>query len=337
MDDYKKTLNALEAANLRFSLGQNMLLVGIDSFLIESIIRQIKTMMRSKTEFDTIIVYADEVSAGELAEHLDTFTIFSANKLVIIKNTEQLRKNEIEIISAYFDAPAENQSLIIVIDKFDARLSAWKKITSASIRINCDPPKWGSEIRSWLNAELKRMGKSMTPKAMDEFSSRIELDYFSAANELNKINLLAGDRKTFTEEDVFASLGTTRTGTLIDFYRALGKRNPKTALLAVELMLSTDWEPLQIFFQLYRFYSILYKIQLLRKAHVSDSEITVKHIAEVFMSQRKEYLDFASAYSTQSLESIMGILLDTDAKLKSSNLDGKLILGLAIIAILETK
>lgn len=338
MEEKKATaLNALETVNLKFKLGQNFVLAGIDSFLIDGVVQQIKDQLRAMSEIDIIIVYGDDVSAGELAEHLDTFTIFSSDKLVILKNTEQLKKKELEVLAAYFDSPSENQSLIVVIDKYDARLSVWKKITGASLRINCDPPKWGGEIRSWLVAELKRTGKSMSPKAIEEFSSRIELDYFSAANELTKIGLLAGDRRSFTEADVIASLGTTRTGTLIDFYRALGKRNHKAAIEAVELMLGADWEPLQVFFQLYKFYGILYKIQLLRKNHISDSEISVKHIPEVYLTQRKEYLEFSRTYGIAALESIMEILLDTDSKLKSSTIEKNLQLSIAILAILEAK
>ncbi|MDD2682898.1 MAG: DNA polymerase III subunit delta [Candidatus Cloacimonetes bacterium] len=335
--DSKKitTINALEQRAFKFKLGQNFLLVGTDSFLIDSLVNQIKQEICAANKIDTIIVYADDVQAGELAEHLDTFTIFSSNKLVLLRNAEQLKKKQLEVVSAYFDSPAENQSLIIVSDKIDAHLATWKKIGTASLRINCYPPKWGSEVRTWLVAELRKMGKSMRPKAIEEFCSRIELDYSSAFNELTKINLLTHNQNTITEEDVLVSLGTTRTGTLIDFYRALGKRNHKASLQAVELMLDSDWEHLQVFFQLYKFYSVLFKIQLLRRSHVSDSEISAKHIPEVYLTQRKEYLEFAKAYNLNALESIMEILLDTDRKLKSSNIDKTLQLGLAIMAVLE--
>jgi DNA polymerase III subunit delta len=333
------TLSAPLSSIPAFSLGQNFLLVGSDSYLIDTVIGQIKDQLKAKTELDITVVYADEVKnkAGELAEHLDTFTIFSSDKLVIVKNCEQLLKKELEVLSAHFDAPAETQSLIVVVEKFDARLATWKKVVAGSLRINCDPPKWGSEIRNWLMTELRRMGKTMSPKAIEEFSSRIDLDYFSAANELLKLDLLAGDRKSISEADVVASLGTTRPGTKIDFLRALGKKNPKAAIEAVELMLDADWEPLQVFFQIYSFYLAIYKINLLRKKHISDSEISAKHLPDIFFNQRKEYLDFARAYSCTALETIIQILLDTDTKLKSSTIEKNTQLNLAILAILEQK
>jgi len=332
-------LNALEAINQKVKLGQNFLLAGSDAFLIDRVIGNIRNQLKQHDDVDLSIVYADEVKnkAGELAEHLDTFTIFSSNKLIVLKNAEQLNKKELEVLADYCQSPAESQSLVLTVEKFDARLAAWKKISAACVRINCDPPRWGGEIRAWLISELKRIGKNMSPKGIEEFSSRVELDYYSAANCLDKILLLVNDRKSINEADVLASLGTTRTGTLIDFYRALGKRNNKATIEAVEKMLNADWEPLQVFFQLYRFFLILYRVQLLRKKHLSDSEISNKHLGEIFTSQRKEYLDFAAAYSISALESIISILLDTDSKLKSSSIDKNMQLVLAIISILEAK
>lgn len=330
-------VNALEFNASKVALGQNYLFVGTDSYLAEKALNGIKSMLKHQFQADTSIVYGDSLSPGELGEILDTFTIFSSNKLIILRNADALKKKDMDVLSDYFDSPLDTQSVAIIIDKIDARLGVWKKVLSSSMRINCDPPKYGGEMKAWLTAELSRQGRSMNPRAMEEFSNRIELDYYTAANELNKISLLAGERKVFTEADVLQSLGTTRTGTLIDFYRALGKKQLRSAMEASEKMLAADWEPLQIFFQIYKFYMILWKIVLLRQKHISDVEISLKHIPEVFTSQKKEYLEFATNYKQDSLAKIMKIMLDTDSQLKSSVIEKKLILCLAITKILEAK
>lgn len=321
---------------IEIALGKSYLLQGSDAYLIDTHIQRIKQQIRSKHDVDTTVLYADELrnKSSELAEHLDSFSIFSESKIIILKNAEQLLKKELEVIVQYLEAPAENQTLILVADKYDARLGSWKKINAAVAKIPCDPPKFTGEIRAWLTTELNRAGKRMSPKAMEDFCSRIELDYFSAANELAKLLLLAGERATITEQDIDQSLGTTRTGTKIDFLRALGRKNAKAALEAVELMLEAEWEPLQVFFQISSFYNVLYKIALLRAKGISDMEIISKHIGEVFQSQRKEYLDFASAYKQAELERILEILLETDSRLKSSIVEKNVELSVALMKIL---
>lgn len=325
-------LNALDFQKMNLKWGQNFLLLGTDSYLADIAIAHIKASYRDY-DFDSSIVYADEVKAGELAEYLDTFTIFSSTKLIIIRSAELLNKQELEVLGDYFDNPSDLQSVVIISQKANSKFKAWKKIISGCLTISCDPPKFAGEIRAWLTTELRRIGKVMTPKAINEFTQRIELDYNTAANELNKIALLVGERKQITNEDL-AALAGTRAGTLIDFYRALGRKQEKAALEAVDLMLEADWEPLQIQFALLRFFTNLWKIQLLRQRHISDTEISSRHLSDIFFSQRKEYLDFAKSYPIKSLEIIMEILLKTDYYLKSSTVDKRLQLELCVISII---
>jgi DNA polymerase III delta subunit len=335
MPDYQKSAPVFDPKTVE--LGKNYLLVGTEAWLIDSYQRQIRDRLKQSGELDVTTIYADEVKAGELGEHLDTFTIFSGAKMVVIKNCEKFLKKELETVAAYFDAPSEIQCLVIITEKTDAKYNAWKKIRSGCEIIACDPPKFAGDIRNWLMAELRRRDKVMSPKAIMEFTGRIELDYFSTANELAKILLLVGDRKQIGEDDVLTSLSGSRAGTQIDFLRALGNRQIKNALEATALMLQTDAEPLQIFFGLYRFFVNLYKIQLLRDRHISDNEILQKHISDIFFSQRKEYLEFSRRYSLKGLEQIFAILLDTDSKLKSSLTDKTLQLELCIVQALNCK
>ncbi|MBP7333920.1 MAG: hypothetical protein KA963_04325, partial [Candidatus Cloacimonas sp.] len=190
-------------------------------------------------------------------------------------------------------------------------------------------------IRAWLDKALKDINKTMTDKAIEEFLSRIELDYYNAANELTKLDLLTGNRKTITESDIILSLGTSRSGTLIDFYRALGRKQAKPAIEAMEKMLFADWKPLQILFQLTRFYSNIWKILLLKKAHISDKEIIANHLNDVYAAQRKEILDLSRSYNLASLENIFALLLETDQQFKLTVADPQILLCNCLLKILD--
>lgn len=331
-----ENIHALTFASHRPSLGQNYLIQGSDAHLIDKVLDRIKRSLRDENEIDISIVYGDEIKAAELGEYLDTFTIFSSSKLVIIRNTEALLKKELGVLAGYFESPSDIQTVAIVTEKANKTLSAWKKIAANCHTVSCDPPRFASEMRTWLMEELRRMGKVMTPKAIAEFTNRIELDYATAANELAKIDLLVGTRNQITEKDL-DSLSGSRAGTQIDFFRALGAKQTKTALEAANLLLGSDSEPLKIHFSMFLFYSNLWKIQLLKARHITDNEISSGHMAEVYPSQRKEYLGFARNYSIKGLEKIMEILLNTDYRLKSSGIDKRLELDLSIINILEQK
>lgn len=315
-------------------LGDSFFLTGGDAYLTDRVLDGIRRRMSKAFSADVVILYGDEIKTAELNDHLDTLSIFSGAKLLILRNAEKMDKKQLDAVAEYFDAPSEIQSLAIVVDKVDMRLSAWKAIQKGSQVIQCDPPRLAGAMRTWLDGALKDIGKTMTLKAKEIFTNRIELDYAYAASELAKLDILTGNRKAISEEDVLKSLGTTRAGTLIDFFRALGKKAPGLALDAMDKMLAADWEPLQVFFQIQKFYTILWRLLSLRKMHISENEIISKHMQDIFQSQRKEYLDFARAYSHSEVERIMTLLLETDAQLKSSTTEPQLALSNCLLQAL---
>ncbi len=328
--------SALDFTQADVTLGSSFLLLGMDTYLADTALDIIRLKLKRQDKVDTFIVYGDEVKSSELSEQLDTFSIFSSSKLIVIRNAEKLDKKELEVLGSYFDSPSEIQSLAIIAEKIDAHLGPWKKIKAMATTIPCDPPRFGGAIRCWLNKALKNINKTMTPKAMEEFLNRIELDYYNAANELAKLDLLTQEKSTISDKDVLKSLGTTRSGTLIDFYRALGRMQTKAALEAMDNMVSADWEPLQVLSQIFRFYLSLWKIILLRRAHISESEINSKHLAEVYPYQRKEYMEFSRNSKPESLETIFGILLETDANFKLSVAEPSILLSNCLLRILKS-
>ncbi|MFW5629069.1 MAG: DNA polymerase III subunit delta [Candidatus Cloacimonadaceae bacterium] len=332
----KTALNALEFGSHRAKIGDNFLLVGEDAYLIDRIISQISRSIKEGGDVDTTLIYGDDMSYGELADHLDSYTIFSDAKLLIIKNAEALNKRSLDLLGSYFDDPLDSQSLIIVSAKVDGKFTAWKKATAGSLRVNCDPPKFSRDIRSWLSTELRRIGKSMSAQAIDDFISRIEMDYYTAANELIKLDILTGKRDQITAKDLEISLSGKRLGTRIDFYRAIGAGNLPAAIRHLHLMIDSEMEPIRILFQLIQLFNTLWKIQLLRQRRVSDGEITAKYLFELFFSQRKEYMNFARKYPLPALEKIMDILYETDYELKSSPIDRNMIIELCLIKIMGT-
>ena len=329
------TLFALDFTADKVRLGSSYLLTGTDSYLVDRVLDTIRAKLKKKENADTFIIYGDEVKSPELADLLDTYSIFSSTKLIIIKNAESLKTKEMNILADYFSSPSEIQSLAIVTEKADARYDYWKKIKAGTLVINCDPPPYGGAIRAWLDKALKDINKTMTDKAIEEFLSRIELDYYNAANELTKLDLLTGNRKTITESDIILSLGTSRSGTLIDFYRALGRKQAKPAIEAMEKMLFADWKPLQILFQLTRFYSNIWKILLLKKAHISDKEIIANHLNDIYATQRKEILDLSRSYNLASLENIFALLLETDQQFKLTVAEPQILLCNCLLKILD--
>lgn len=327
----------VDSAKLKIKLGESYLILGNDTYTADSLVSRIKHKLVTEHKAELITLYGNEIKANALLDVLDSFSLFSSSKLVIIKNADDLSARELEVIIKYFESEHDDQSLVMVAEKLDAKLTGWRKIKERLQQLNVEKPKFVNQLKDWTVERLKAAGKQFTPKALDEFISRVELDYAHADNELQKIFLLTDGKKNINETDVIRSLGTSRSGTIIDLHRALGKRNLPSSISQIQTMLANDWEPTQIFFNLRKVYLTIWKIRLLKDRHITDSEIINSHLPELFPSQKKEYVGMVAHYSLNALKEIFAILLESDARTKSSNVDTDLILYLTVTKIMNCR
>lgn len=331
------TIEALTFKPQMVSLGQNYLLLGSDAWLVQHVLNIIQAQLKMQQEIETINLYADDIQRAELSDVLDTYSIFASSKLIIIRNAEMLRKADLETLASYFKNSSDMQSLVINTSKMDKRMSVWKAIHQGSLQISCNPPRSHYDIQKWLDFVLKNKSKQMDAAAKSMFLARVELDYATAYNELEKLLLIAKERKSVSAQDVQRSLGTSRVGTMIDFYRALGRRNLTECLKTINRMLDSDWEGLQVFFQFNKFYNSIHNILALKANKISDNEIIGRHLNDLFPTQRQEFLQFSRNYSLKQMRCIMKILLETDSQFKLSMSTSHILLELCAIKIMACK
>ncbi|HNZ06399.1 MAG TPA: DNA polymerase III subunit delta [Candidatus Cloacimonadota bacterium] len=331
-----QSINALEFKPSMIGLGRCYLILGTDAWLCDSVLDPIRRELKNRLGADVVNIYGDEVKVPQLVDVLDTFSIFSAQKLVILRNAESLKVAEQKALAAYVSSPSDSQSLVIIATKVDARLVGWKSIKAGCLEIRCDPPRSAYNLKPWLNGMLSKAGRKMEEAAIDLFISKVELDFANAANELQKLCLLTGNQRIGVKE-VERSVGTSRVGTLADFYRALGRRDLKATLITVQRMLDSEWEALQVFFQFSKFYAIIHKVLALRKNHVTLAEIGAKHLNDLYMDQRQIFLEGSANYSLDTLRTINAILLETDSALKLSLAPNLTLLELCALRIMAVK
>lgn len=321
----------------KIKIGDSYLIYGADIYLANQYSNRIRARLQAKEDLEVIIVYADETKSAALNDALDSISMFSSSKLILIKSADKFLKRELDTLARYFNHPLENQSVVIMAEKIDGRLGSWKTIKEACTTIQCDPPRYAGDMKTWLQVELKANAKTMNPRAFEAFLARIELDYGTAENELQKLILLSYGRAEISEEDVTRSLGSTRSSAQSEIHKALGKRSLELTLSLLEKMLASDWEHLQIVYLLQKFFTSIRKIQLLRTKNISASEIAAKYVPELFQSQRKDFIEYANNYSLSSLEKVFDALLELDWQLKSSPSDTyTMLLDMAIIRIIQS-
>ncbi|MCF7918533.1 MAG: DNA polymerase III subunit delta [Candidatus Cloacimonetes bacterium] len=302
------------------------LIIGNDNYQKDSCLDLLRKefITPGSEDFDTITLYADSSSDYELIEQLESLPFMAKRRVVLLKEFDQLKKNQRTYLEKYLKNPVKTTVLIIVAEKIDNRLSLAQAINSQAVVVECKKPYNNSALLTWLDAELKKDKITMAQNARNFLVNNIELDYKSADNELVKLRLFTHDSNVICLEDVEKTLGQSRESTIYDLQRALGKCNLKESQTVLQNMISSEDAVsigVMLVAVLTRFFLIIWKIIAFRQMNYKDHEISQNHLHEVFYAFREEYLASASRFNRQQIRNIFSFLLQADTELKSLSME----------------
>lgn len=309
---------------------QNVYLIyGEDHFLADRIMKGLikRFTTPESLEFDFINLFGDEIQAENIIEQLEMYPFISESKLVVVHGFELLRDSERKKVGAYIQTIPESSILIVYSASMDGRSKLFKQFAK-HVTVKTKAPAGYWEIDKWLNNELRNLKIRVSRNAVSLFSSKIEADYYTAYNELEKILIYIGNRQVITEDDISICMKNNRNNTVFELQNAIGDRNKRKALTILTNYLDAEEgkNAILLIAMLTKFFQVVWKVKFLQNKRVSDSEITSKYINEIHYSFRKDYIRFARNYSNKPIADIFDLLLEADFSLKSSGLGSKIII-----------
>ncbi|MCK7491913.1 MAG: hypothetical protein MZW92_09830 [Comamonadaceae bacterium] len=129
------------------------------------------------TEYEFIALYGDELTAADLNDYLDSYSLFSDNRLIVMRNAERLgeqdksrkqpekQKQMLETVLTYLKNPEATQRLVMIAASVDGRQTAWKSIKELCLTIECEDIRYAGEMRNWLENTLRQNHKIMDDSA----------------------------------------------------------------------------------------------------------------------------------------------------------------------------
>jgi len=201
---------------------------GEDHFLSDKIIKQLLNKFTTKEgrEFDLINLFAEEITSENIIEQLEMFPFLSEYKVVVVRGFEQLKDKDKTKVAEYIHNIPSTSILIVHCQTIDLRTKTFKAFDKF-ITISAKQPAGYWEIEKWLHAELRRLRIKSSMETISLFSSKIEADYYTAYNELEKILIYIGDQKVITSKDVEICMDNNRASSIFEFQNAIGSRDKK--------------------------------------------------------------------------------------------------------------
>ncbi|MCL1929054.1 MAG: DNA polymerase III subunit delta [Treponema sp.] len=178
----------------------------------------------SSSDIEETSYYAGESSIEDIVSVVRNGSLFSAERLIIIKNAEIIKKrDEAELLASCVKHLESGTTLVLISEE-----------TRLDKRIEDAVPKENKTIfweffeykkSEWLAAFFRRSGCSIDESGIRTILEMVENNTDALGRECSRMILFLGKEKTITGEDVEKSLSHTREESPFTLFAAIARGN----------------------------------------------------------------------------------------------------------------
>ena len=252
-------------------------------------------------------------------EDLDTYGLFSDQKIIVIRGIENYKVSEdsktYDHLIKYLSNPNPLYLLVFEVDKFNNTLKIAK-----DLKKYCEMVPTDYSSKAYIKDCMKDYQISQdTINLLDEYCLS---DFTKIHSECEKLKNYKINDKKITSDDVKSlvskKLGDPRDLTFA-FSRSIGLRDKEDAFKKYHDLLQYQIDALSILGLLGSQIRIIYQVKLLVKKHLSDKEIgELLGEKEFRIKKTRELIPY---YTEEDCLSFMRKLSDIDLKIKSTDTD----------------
>ena len=314
---------ALEKDLINGRLRPVYLFYGQDVFLKERYAARLDaTVPPDLAELNVEHFVADETLPGEVIEKAQSLPFLAPWRVITLRGVDRYTADELAVFGPYLQRPNESTCLVLLADKPDFRLSAFKTLRDKDWAVNFEPPR-GRQLLAWVEEAARGRGQAIHPRAVRELVELVGVDLMELDQELEKVCLFAGPGRTVGVDEVRAVARRSRAATVFELGDAVGEQDPERALAALRDLLLTE-HPLMILAMIVRHVELLLKARALLDQGAGDRGLQAALKLPPFVV--KKYASQAGRLSAGRLESGLARLMEADLALKSAGPPGRMVL-----------
>jgi DNA polymerase-3 subunit delta len=279
---------------------------GDESFFIDELVSAAESKILSIEEaaFNLIVHYGKDTSWSQLLNSCMRYPMFAEKQLVILKEAQYMK--EIEMLESYISKPLSSTILIVAYKekKIDGR-SKFAKLLKENAGFFSSSRIKENELYGWVEQYLNFNKYQATSKAIFLITEHIGNDLGRIANELDKLFIHLGDRKSLNEDDVEACIGISKEYNLFELQKSIGQKQYQKSFQIIQYFEDNPKAaPIQMLLPvLYAYFS---KVYMILSAKGDEKTIAAKTgINNWFL---KEYRQTASIYGYQGVENSLLLL-----------------------------
>ena len=330
------------------------LFCGPEEFLKKHYIKSLEEKILDKNAITlNKVILEDKIAVSKIIDNCDTLPVFSNRKLVIVKNSgffksnaegkkggkkedkkdaqtdEKAKKSKsnIDTILEYIKNIPPYTCLIFYENEVDKRLKLSNEIKKQGLVVEFPYQKL-EDLVKWVENILKSQNKQINPQTASLLVEISDLGMTGIRNEIDKLVVYTGDRKTITVDDIKKVGSTTAKSIIFDLTDAIVEKNISASLKLLDDMIALK-EPIpKIIFMIARQFRQLYQVKILLENGMGSKEIASKLSIHPFVMDKIKKL--SSNFTLERLKDNMKNLFECDKALKTGQMKDRMAVELLI-------
>jgi len=316
----KKILNDLKAGKY----APVYLLQGEETFYIDLISTYIENNALSESErsFNQVVLYGKDAPVSMILNNARRFPMMAERQVVIVREAQDipdlLKEPGVKLMLDYVAKPVPSTVLVLCHKhkSIDKRKDAGKKIEQMTTCATFKKPA-DYQLGEFVSEYVQGKGHRIDDSGVRVLTEYVGNDLSRLANEIDKLLISTQQGQVIKAEQVMAQVGISREYNIFELQRALVR---KDALLAAKIVHyiegNTKKNPvIPVVAFLYSFFS-----KLLAASTTADkSERGLVSSLKMNPYAAKDYAAALQHYSTEKLIENIGLLKQSDLKLKGVN------------------
>ncbi len=264
-----------------------------------------KILPESEAGFNLSVFYGKDANWSEVVNACMRYPMFAEKQVVLLKEAQQMK--DLDKLENYIEHPLAS-TIFVVSHKektLDKRKSLYKNLKKTGEVFTSEKIR-EYKLVEWLTDYVKSQDFTMSAKAIALLAENLGNDLSRIVNEIDKLTLNIGNRKSITEDDIEKYVGISKEYNAFELQDALSKKDLVKAIKIIQYFeANPKAAPIQLVLPaLYNYFSKLYAIF----GSVDKSENGVKHLFYNNTFAAKDAITAAKKYSYEGVERALLLL-----------------------------
>ncbi|MGL4676286.1 MAG: DNA polymerase III subunit delta [Brevinema sp.] len=233
---------------------------------------EIHKIVHTFPEEDRVIYYGDELVIEEFFVDLRTGSLFSNNRMILVKNVNKTKSEFEKSLLSYLNDPSDSVCLILEYQKIPSKvLNAVSNLGNQQAVIHNFKKAWAQDQKRYAQRRLSDQGITCSNEAIDLLITFAGEDIEEVSGMLDRLIAYAGsDKKTLTEKDLYHVLERAKNASIFDLIEAIFAHNRAVALQALQDLLYAGESFPAITAMFYRSVKIMWAVKTANQGEIPE-------------------------------------------------------------------